>query len=106
MRRDGAVFLHDHAPAGEHDDMRAGRLALDGGGDFTSVHMGHAQVGEDDVERVLALAGSAKGLDAGLAAVGHFSLMAVALENFPDQVAHQGFVVNAQDAQRPGFCVW
>ena len=103
MRRDGAVFLHEHAPAGEHDNVRAGRLALDGGGDFSSVHMRHAQIGEDDVERVLALMGSAKGLDAGLAAVGHFSLMAVALENLLHQVTHQGFVVNAQDVQRSGF---
>src|SRR5215469_15563809 len=55
FRRNIAVTLKERAPAGKHNDGRSGGLAFDSAGYGMAVHHGHAQIRDDDVERVFAL---------------------------------------------------
>ena len=77
---------------GHHDDLGIGTDALGLGQDGEPVHVGHAQIGDDHVERA--------GLDGrdGLASPrGCFDAVTLAAQVDPEELAHRALVVNDQD---------
>jgi len=92
-----AVFFHEGAPAGEHDDGCAGRFEFDGFDDLAAIEVRHSQIGEDHVKGLFPVGRGAEFIDAALAAVGEADVVTVALEDFAQQFAQERFVIDAKN---------
>jgi hypothetical protein len=79
--------------SGHDDDRYLGICHLDPGEHVEPIHVGHAQVGEDGVER-----GRTEPADGLLAACHRFGIEAVANEIVPHALGHFQVVVDNQDA--------
>src|SRR5687768_9088410 len=60
--------------------------------------MRHAEVRYDDVKGLIAFSSGLKCIDASLSTVGRFDVMLLKFENLLEQLAQQGFIVDAKYA--------
>ncbi len=99
MRRNVVLGNQALPPASQQNHRRACRGCLDRGGDSPAIDVRHTQVCDDDRERVACGDRVGEGIDAGLPAVGHGDLMAIALQNVFEGLDQHGIVVNQQNTQ-------
>ena len=67
---------------------------------LAAVDVGHAEIGDHDVERLAGIERVRERIDAGLAAFGGRDIVVVELERIAQRSQHQRVVVDEQDAQR------
>src|SRR5207253_10489471 len=85
------------APAGEQDDRGVRRGRLDRGGDFATIDVGHAQIGDDDREGRAMRERCREAVDALLAPLSHRDDMAILLEDVAQGFDQHRIIVDQQN---------
>ncbi len=102
MGRHVAVGRHAFAPAGQEDDRGGRRAGFDGVRDFAAIDVGHAEIGDDEIEGVGGGVRDVEGGDGKLAGGGGDGLVAVALQGVAQGLNNQGVVVGDEQAEAGG----
>src|SRR6185312_4829097 len=100
MRRDLILRREPLAPPGQQDHRRAGRGRLDGGGDPPAVDVRHAEISDDELERLVAAARRLEGVDPRLPAIGRGHAVTIPAQRLAQRLDDERIVVHDEDAQR------